>query len=95
MAIAGIGLAFAGTYVAFDIIRVTTGAPRAWYIVIAAFLTMLVHEVIRLGFAIQVQDTFEDDLDAALLLVFGLLLLSGLALLDRAFRRHSKVLQPG
>lgn len=90
-ALAGIVLCFGGTYVAFDLIRISQGAPRAWYFVVAAFATLVVFQTVRFYFDIQIPDTLLDNLKAVILLAFDALLLSGLYLLDRSFRKHLKV----
>ena len=77
-------------YVSVDITRISSGAPRAWQLIILAFTAMLVYRAVQLYYDTQSESNLIDDWEALLSLIAGLLLLGGLAMLDLSFRKHSK-----
>lgn len=75
-------------YFSVDIARVTKGAPKAWYVFIAAFGTWFAYKAVLLYFDTMYAPDIIDDWEAAISLVMGFLLLLGLVMLDRSFRRQ-------
>lgn len=82
-------------YYSVDIPRVTKGAPRGWQFFIAAFVVLFVYRGVQLYLDTQSTSNVIDDYEAGLSLAVGLLILAGLFLLDRSFRRQMKTVQAG
>jgi hypothetical protein len=82
-------------YYSVDITRVSRGAPRGWWFFIAAFVALLVYRATQMYLDIQTPSDIINDYEAGLSLVIGLLLLAGLVMLDRSFRRSLKTVQAG
>jgi glycopeptide antibiotics resistance protein len=80
-------------YLAFDIARLTKGAPRGWYVIIAAFATAFIFRATQLYFDVQSASNIIDDVEAAISLVVGILLVVGLFMLNSSFRRRLKATQ--
>ena len=95
LAVVGISLCFVATYVTFDMIQVGEGAPRAWYIVVAAFMVLVAYHGARIYFNSSSPDTFAHDVTAALLVTFDLLFLAGATLMDLSFRKRMKAIRSG
>jgi hypothetical protein len=81
-------------YYSLEITRVSKGAPRAWYLFIAAFSTCLVYRLVQLYFDVQSSSNLINNWEVSLSLAAGLLLLGGLVMLTRSFRRQLKAIQP-
>jgi quinol-cytochrome oxidoreductase complex cytochrome b subunit len=79
---------------AYSIARLTGGAPKAWYLIIAAFGVLLVRTMTQLYFDIQSPDSVISDTETGISLVVGILLAVGLYLLFRTFQRQLKVASP-
>lgn len=95
LALVGIALCVVGSYFSLDLVRVTKGAPSSWYAVVAAFVTLAVYEVVRLYYDTRTPSNFPDDLRALILILFGVLLVTGLATLNFRFRRLMQVQAEG
>jgi len=76
-------------YFAYHITRVSQGAPRAWWFIVAGFTMLVVFRTIQLYFDTQSASDLIDDTEAMLSLTVNSLLLVGLAMLDRGFRRQA------
>src|SRR5271169_6580132 len=85
-----IALSALSIYLAFDITRITKGAPRAWDLVIGGFVVLFVFRVQQLYFDVQSpQDIIMTD-EAAVSLIAGLLFAIGLFMLGRSFRAQQR-----
>lgn len=91
LVIATIALSIAGIYLAFEITRIAQGAPRGWYFLIAALAFLLTFRVVQLYFDVQSQSDYIDDLETSISVVAEVLLVIGLYMLNRSFRRRAKV----
>jgi glycopeptide antibiotics resistance protein len=80
-------------YLAFDITRLTKGAPRGWYVVVAAFVTAFIFRAVQLYFDVQSASDVIDDAEAAISLVVGVLFVVGLYMLHSSFRKRLKAAQ--
>jgi RsiW-degrading membrane proteinase PrsW (M82 family) len=81
-------------YFSLAITRVSRGAPRAWYLFIAAFSTCLVYRAVQLYFDTQSSSSLINNWEVLLSLIAGALLLGGLVMLTQSFRRQLKAIQP-
>lgn len=77
-------------YLAYDITRLAKGAPRGWYVVIAAFVTAFIFRAVQLYFDIQSSTDIIDDVEASISIVIGVLFVIGLFMLYSSFRRQLK-----
>jgi len=75
-------------YVAFDITRVSKGAPRGWYVIIGAFALYLLYRGVQLYFDVQSPVNSIDTWEAFISSLASVLLLVGLVMLNRNFRSH-------
>ena len=80
---------------AYGIIRLTGGAPKAWYFITAAFVVLLISTVTRLYFDVQTPDTVISDTETTISLLVGVLLAIGLFLLLKTFQRQLKAANLG
>jgi DMSO reductase anchor subunit len=80
---------------AYGITRLTGGAPKAWYLITAAFGVLLISTATRLYFDIQTPDTLINDTETSISLIVGVLLATGLFLLLKTFQRQLKTANPG
>lgn len=80
-------------YLAFDITRITKGAPRGWYVVIAAFVTIFVFRATQLYLDVQTPSNTIDEIEATISLIIGVLLAAGLYMLNSSFRRRLNAAQ--
>jgi len=80
-------------YLAVDITRLTKGAPRGWYVIITAFLAVLVYWAVQLYFDTQSASDLIDDTEASISIVVGVLFVVGLYMLNSSFRRQVKTAQ--
>lgn len=80
-------------YLAFDITRLTKGAPRGWYVIIAAFVVGFVYRATQLYLDVQSASSLIDDVEASISLLVGVLFAVGLFMLDSSFRRRLKTAQ--
>jgi hypothetical protein len=80
-------------YLAYDITRITAGAPKAWYVIIAAFAVLLVKRAGQAYYDIisRTNDISLDEATTTLMVV--LLFVVGLYMLNRTFRKQFKVSQ--
>ncbi len=82
-------------FLAYNLTRLTGGAPKAWYLVVAAFGVLLVREVFRLYFDIQSPENMLDDLQVGISLLVSILFSIGLYLLFKTFQRHLTIADSG
>ncbi|MDG6898133.1 MAG: hypothetical protein JRN24_00200 [Nitrososphaerota archaeon] len=73
-------------YLAFDITRITRGAPRAWYLIIGGFIVFSVFRAVQLYFDVQSPQGIISIEEASISLFAGILFVIGLFMLDRSFR---------
>lgn len=85
-----IALSVLSIYFAFDITRITRGAPRAWYVVIAGFVVLFAYRVVQLYFDVQTPQDIISVEEASISLLAGALFAAGLFMLDRCFRAQQK-----
>jgi hypothetical protein len=81
--------------IAYSIARLTGGAPKAWYVIIAAVGVLLVRTLAQLYFDVQSPDSVISDTETSISLLFGILFALGLLLLFRTFQRQLKAANPG
>jgi hypothetical protein len=77
-------------YLAFDITRLTKGAPRGWYVIIVAFLIAFIFRATQLYFDVQSPSDIINVEEAAISLLAGILFVVGLYMLNSSFRRRLK-----
>lgn len=82
-------------YFSYSITRVSKGAPRAWYVIIAAFAVATVYRAVQLYFDTQSPDSIVNDWEALISLVASVTLLGGLVMLKRSFQRNLEAPLPG
>lgn len=82
-------------YISYDITRVSKGAPRSWYLIIAAFMVLFVYRGFELYFDTQSPNDLINDWEALIFVLASTLLLAGLYTLDRTFRRHLEAADRG
>jgi hypothetical protein len=80
-------------YVAYDITTITAGAPRAWYVIIAAFGVLLVKRTFEAYYDLLSPGSDINTDEAVMTLVMVILFATGLFMLDRTFRKQFKVSQ--
>ena len=80
-------------YLAYDITRITSGAPRAWYVIILAFVVLLVRRATQAYFDILSPSNDIDIGEALITLVVVALFVVGLFMLNRTFRRQIRATQ--
>jgi hydrogenase-4 membrane subunit HyfE len=95
VALVVLALAAVSMYLSYGLTRITGGAPRAWYVIIAAFAVLLIRGVAELYFDVITPATSIDIGEESILLVVMALFAVGLALLARTFRKISKVAEQG
>ena len=77
-------------YLAYDLTRITKGAPTAWYVIIAAFGLLFVWRATELYFDVQSASAMIDMQEAIVALFVGFLFVIGLFMMARSFRRQLK-----
>jgi hypothetical protein len=80
-------------YLAFDITRLTKGAPRGWYVIIVAFAITFVFRATQMYFDVQTPSNLIDEVEAAMSLIIGVILVVGLYMLNSSFRRRLRAEQ--
>jgi hydrogenase-4 membrane subunit HyfE len=75
-------------YLAYDITRITSGAPKAWYVIILAFVVLLVRRITQAYFDILSPSNDIDIGEATITLVVVVLFVIGLFMLNRTFRKQ-------
>jgi hypothetical protein len=75
-------------YVSFDITRISKGAPRGWSIIICAFILSMAYRSVQFYLDLVTPGSLIDQFEAGLSILVSLLLLVGLTMLDRSFRRR-------
>jgi quinol-cytochrome oxidoreductase complex cytochrome b subunit len=80
--------------IAYTITRLTGGAPKAWFLIIAAFGVLLIYTMTLLFFDIQSPDSLISDTETSISLIVGLLFAIGLFLLLKTFQRQVKAANP-
>jgi hypothetical protein len=80
-------------YLAYDITTITAGAPKAWYVIIAAFGVLLVKRTVQAYYDILTPGSDISADEAVTTLVVIIFFAVGLYMLDRTFRRQLKVSQ--
>jgi hypothetical protein len=80
-------------YLAFDITRVTKGAPRAWYFIISAFVVAFVFRAVQLYDDVQSPSDIINVQEAAISLIAAVLFVVGLWMLNSSFRKRLKAVQ--
>ena len=91
MAVGILVLSAASVYLAYDMTRLAKGAPRGWYVVVAAFGVEFLFRAVQLYFDTQSSTDSIDDAEAAATLVIGVLLVVGLYMLRSSFRKRANV----
>jgi len=79
-------------YLSFGLTRMTSGAPRAWYVIIAAFAVLFVRGIPELYLDIQAPASRVDIFEETILLAVVVLFAIGLYMLTRTFQKQ---LDPG
>jgi hypothetical protein len=80
-------------YLAYDITTITAGAPKAWYVIIAAFGVLLVKRTVQAYYDILIPGSGISTDEAITTLVVIIFFAVGLYMLDQTFRRQLKVSQ--
>ena len=93
LAVAIVVLSALCVYYAFAITKITKGAPRGWYVIIAAFVIGFVFRIIQLYYDVQSPSNIIDVEEAAISLLAFLLFVVGLWMLNSSFRRRLKAAQ--
>ena len=88
-----VALSALSIYLAYDITRITSGAPKAWYVIILAFAVLLVRRATQAYFDILSPSNDIDIGEAIITLVVVVLFVVGLFMLDRTFRRQIRATQ--
>jgi glycopeptide antibiotics resistance protein len=88
-----IALSALSMYFAFDITRITRGAPRAWFVIIAGFVVLFVFRVMQLYFDVQSPQDIISIEEATISLLAGVLFAAGLFMLARSFRSQQRAAQ--
>jgi hypothetical protein len=78
-------------YLAYSITKITNGAPRAWSVIILAFIVLMAARVTQLYFDVQSPMDLIDLAEAVITLTVIILFAVGLTMLKRTFRRQLKV----
>jgi hypothetical protein len=80
-------------FLSYDITRITSGAPRAWYVIILAFAVLLGSRAFE-AYNDILSPTGDIDLEETLITLLVLVLfVIGLYMLDSTFRRRLRVSQ--
>ncbi len=79
---------------AYGLTRVTGGAPKAWYLIIAAFGVRLIRMSVWLYLDVQSPETMIGEVQEGISLVVAALFAIGLFLLLRTFRRTVEAAGP-
>jgi hypothetical protein len=82
-------------YLAYSIAKITNGAPRAWYVIIIAFIVLMAARVTQLYFDVLSPMDLIDFAEAVITLSVIILFAVGLTMLRRTFRRQLKVAKQG
>lgn len=93
LAVAILVLSALSIYLAFDITRLTKGAPRGWYLIVGAFVLVFVFRATQLYLDVQSTSDLIDDVEAVISLVAGVFFVVGLLMLSSSFRRRLKAAQ--
>lgn len=93
LAVIILALSVASIYLAFDISRLTRGAPRGWYVIVAAFMVSLIFWAAQLNFDVQSPSDIIDVVEATISIMAGILFLVGLFMLNSSFRRRLRAVQ--
>jgi hypothetical protein len=80
-------------YLAYDITTITAGAPKAWYVIIAAFGVLLVKRTVQAYYDILIPGSGISTDEAITTLVVIVFFAVGLYMLDTTFRRQLKISQ--
>jgi glycopeptide antibiotics resistance protein len=88
-----IALSALSMYFAFDITRITRGAPRAWYVVIGGFVVLFVFRISQLYFDVQSSLDIINIDETTISLFAGVLFAIGLFMLARSFRSQQRAAQ--
>jgi len=89
--VASIAISAMNIYVSFDITRISKGAPRGWSIIICAFFLSMAYRSVQFYLDLITPGSLLDQFEAGLSILVSLLLLVGLTLLDKSFRRRLSV----
>jgi hypothetical protein len=92
LAVVILALSVLSIYLAFDITRPTKGAPRGWYVLIAAFVVAFMFRVAQLYYDVQSPSDIINVGEAMISLLAGVLFVVGLFMLNRSFRRRMKAI---
>ena len=95
LAVALIAMDTLSIVIAYVLTRLTGGAPKAWYLIIAAFGVLLIRTVIQLYFDIRSPDSLISDTETAISLSVGVLFAIGLFWLLKTFQRQLRAANPG
>jgi hypothetical protein len=95
LAVALIAFDIGSILFAYNLTRLTGGAPKAWYLIIAAFGVLLIRTITQLYFDIQSPDNLISDTETGISLVVGILFALGLYLLLKTFQKQLKVANLG
>ena len=78
-------------YLAYDLTRITAGAPRAWYVMVAAFAVLFISKIVTVYYDILSPAGDIGLTEAIIALVVLVLFVVGLSMLDMTFRRRLRV----
>lgn len=93
LAVVNLVLSVLSIYLAFGIARLTTGAPRGWYVIVAAFGVALIFRAAQLYFDVQSPSDVISVEEATISIVAGMLFVVGLYMLRSSFKRRLEAVQ--
>ncbi len=79
-----------GILIGYTLTRLTGGAPKAWYVIIAGFGVLAFKTLTQLYLHIQSPDNRISDMETAISLAVGILFAVGTFMLLRTFQRQLK-----
>lgn len=82
-------------YKAYAISRLADGAPRGWYVIVAAFVALFAYWAAQLYIDSRTASNVIDDVGATVSLLVGVLFVVGLLMLYSSFRRRLTVTETG
>lgn len=93
LSLASIALYAVCVFFAYSLTRMTRGAPAAWYVIILAFVLLLLRRVIGLYMDVQTQVSAAETDETVLSFFVSLFFTLGLFMLSRSFRRQLRLAQ--
>ena len=80
-------------YLAYSITRITSGAPTAWYVIIAAFAVLLITRTVEAYYDVLSPGSGISTDEAVITLIVIVLFVVGLYMLNSTFRKQLRVAQ--